>query len=78
MFRQIRGRSVTFAVTEDRVFSLYLRTSTTQCERALEAAQAYAERNAGDSPTSLFSATRNMERTSKHSVGLWHYTGRII
>lgn len=37
MVRQIRGRSVTFAVTEDRVFSLYLRTGTTQCERALEA-----------------------------------------
>lgn len=37
MFRHIRGRSVTFAVTEARVLSLYLRATNTQCERTLEA-----------------------------------------
>lgn len=28
--------------------------------------------------TSLFSATKNTDRTSNHSVGLWHNAGRII
>lgn len=46
MFRHIQGRSVTFAVTEARVLSLYLRTTNTQ---------AYAEPNAGDCNVTVLS-----------------------
>lgn len=81
MFRHIRGRSVTFAVTEARVLSLYLRATNTQCERTLEERLRLMlnlmlvtlQRHCSQLPK-----IRIDKPTSNHSVGLWHNTGRII